>query len=39
VAHAHCSLFIIEHEMLLTAGVPLNMARLGDNATVELVNG
>jgi hypothetical protein len=32
-------LFGFEHEILHTPGVPLNMARLGDKPTVELVNG
>jgi hypothetical protein len=39
LAYAHCLLFIFEHEILHTSGVPLNMARLGDKPTVELVNG
>jgi len=35
----HCLLFIFEHEILHTSGVPLNIARLGDKPAVALVNG
>ena len=39
LACAHCLLFVFEHEILHTSDVPLNMARLGDKPTAELVNG
>ena len=39
LAYAHCLLLVFEHEILHTSSIPLNMARLGDKPTVELVNG
>jgi len=35
LAYAHCLLYVFEHEIWHTSGLPLNMARLGDKPTVE----